>query len=220
MATAHPVTTLEPITPRLARSGAEIAALAEWFCVRAFAAAALFCAAAAASAIAMLPLRDSATPVPWSTPTVILAGVVVLAGLAVARFPEGVYRALCRRPALELIPVVAAGAMLAYPLRSELWWPSCALVMLVAHVAPLSRTWLYCVLVLAANLVAHALNGDLSDTPAESIVGLWIGFGFWATLAGVMIDRIAAHLLRVDVGRETPSPPPSREPSPPEAEDP
>jgi DNA-binding CsgD family transcriptional regulator len=195
------MTGLAAAPARLARSGAELAALAEHFCLRAFAAGAAFCAAAAVAAIAMLPLRDSAAPVPLTTPTVILAAVVAVAALVVAWFPAPVYRALCRRPTLELIPVAISAALLAYPLRSELWWPACALIMLVAHVAPLGRTWSYCLAVLLTNLVAHAVAGDLLDTPVVSILGLWIGFGFWATLTGLVIDRIARFLIRIDVGR-------------------
>src|SRR5688572_2675286 len=117
------MTTMVPTTPRLADSGAELAALAERFCLRAFAAGAFFCGAAAVSALVMLPLRDSAVPVGWSTPTVVLTALVAIAAFVVAWLPTPVYRALCRRPELELVPVILAAAMLAYPLRSELWWP-------------------------------------------------------------------------------------------------
>jgi DNA-binding CsgD family transcriptional regulator len=184
---------------RLAESGAELAALAEAFYRRAFAGAVLFVGLAALGALALIPLRDSASPVGLATPTVPLAGLLVVAApLAVWRAAD-LYRGLLRTPALELAPVVIAGLLLAYPLRSELWWPSCALLMLVAIVAPLRRTWAYCLAVLLANVGAHALAGDLGETPAVSIVGLWIGFGFWATLAGVFTDRIATYLIRVDV---------------------
>jgi DNA-binding CsgD family transcriptional regulator len=131
----------------------------------------------------------------------------VVASSVGTRFALELYRLLRRYPALQLVPVVIAAALLAYPLRSELWWPACALLMLVALVTSLSRTWSFCLAVLLVNLAAHVVAGDLDTTPAVSIVGLWVGFGFWATLSAVFTDRIASYLMRLDVVRTPPSQP-------------
>jgi DNA-binding CsgD family transcriptional regulator len=192
------------LSGRVAASGAELVALAEHFYRRAFAGAALFVGLAGAGAIAMLPIRDSASDVALTTPTVLLTALLVIGALPAARFSLELYRLLRRHPALQLVPVAIAAALLAYPLRSELWWPSCALLMLVALVTSLARTWASCLVVLLVNLAAHALAGDLDTTPAVSIVGLWIGFGFWATLSAVFTDRIASYLMRLDVARTPP----------------
>jgi DNA-binding CsgD family transcriptional regulator len=192
---------------RVAASGAELVALAEHFYRRAFAGALLFVGLAGMGALAMLPLRDSASDVGPLTPTVLLTAVLVVASSVGTRFALELYRLLRRYPALQLVPVVIAAALLAYPLRSELWWPACALLMLVALVTSLSRTWSFCLAVLLVNLAAHAVAGDLDTTPAVSIVGLWVGFGFWATLSAVFTDRIASYLMRLDVVRTPPSEP-------------
>lgn len=198
---------LRPLRAPLAESGAELVALAEGFFYRAFAGALVFVGLASAGALVLLPVRDSASPVHLTTPTVLLTAVLMVLAPLASRRARVLYRAVRLQPRLELVAVLIAAALLAYPLRSELWWPSCALLMLVAIVAPLRRTWVYCVLVLGANLAGHALTGDLSETPAVSIIGLWIGFGFWATTAAVFTDRIAAHLLRLDVDRSLLEPP-------------
>jgi len=192
-----------------AATGAERVALAEHFYWRAFAGALAFVGLSGAAAIAILPLRNSAADVPLSTPTVVVTALLVLITPAAVAGARQLYRLLRRRPVLELVPVALAAALLAYPLRSELWWPACALVMLVAIPAPLGRTWAYCVAVLVTNLLAHVVHGDLPETPAVAILGLWIGFGFWATLTALLIDRIGSHLLRRALVFEGPEPEPA-----------
>lgn len=186
---------------RVVGSGAELAGLAEHFYVRAFAGALAIVGLAAAAALALLPLRDSAADVSLTTPTVLLTAALAVAAPALALRAEPLYRRMRRDVRVELVLVAMAAALIAYPLRSELWWPACSLLMLVGVIVPLRRTLVYCVCVLTVNLVAHSLAGDLSETPAVAIVGLWIGFGFWATTAVVFTDRIAAFLMRLDVAR-------------------
>jgi hypothetical protein len=55
--------------------------------------------------------------------------------------------------------------------------------------------------VLIANLTAHVVFGDLPETPASEIPGLWIGLPFWTALAAVVPDRIASHVLRLNAFR-------------------
>ena len=201
--TAASTLTITAPRERLAASGAELVALSEHFYRRAFAGSLLFTGVAAAAALVLLPLRDSASPVGPFTPTVLLTLLLVIVAVPSARRSLPLYRRLRSNPRLEAFPVLLAAALIAYPLRSELWWPACALLMLVAIVAPLERTLAYCLLVLAVNLAAHAVSGDLDDTPAVAIIGLWIGFGFWSSMVAVFSDRIAAYLLRLDAARQS-----------------
>jgi DNA-binding CsgD family transcriptional regulator len=71
-------------------------------------------------------------------------------------------------------------------------------VMLVATLVPLRRALSYCLVVLLANLAAHALSGGLDDTPPETIIGLWIGFVFWSSAFAVFTERFAAYVLRLN----------------------
>jgi DNA-binding CsgD family transcriptional regulator len=191
--------------------GAELTALTEHFNYWAFLGVLVFLAPSAAAALVLLPLRKSADPVGWGTPTVWLAAGIVLVVPVAVRFAPALYRRLRRWPPLELVPVAMATALIAYPLRSELWWPACALLMLVATVAPLGRALAYALLVLILNLVAHLIAGDLRETPAISIIGLWIGFIFWTSVASVFTDRFARYLLNLNrVRRAQPRQPPLR----------
>lgn len=130
---------------------------------------------------------------PSSTPNMRRGG---LRGEQLAKAPA-VYRLLRRSVAFELAIVALAAVLVSYPLRSELWWPSCALLMLVAILVPWQRVVAYCVLVLLANLAAHAIAGDLTTTPVVTIVGLWVGFPFWSLTFSVISDRFAAYVLRL-----------------------
>jgi DNA-binding CsgD family transcriptional regulator len=202
---------------RLSASGAELVGLAEHLYRRAFAGAVLFTGVAATAALALLPLRDSASAVNSFTPTVLLTFALAVAALPAARRSQPLYRRLRRDPRLEAIPVLLSAALITYPLRSELWWPACALLMVVAVVAPLARTLAYAAVVVAVNLAAHSVAGDLDSTPAVAIIGLWIGFGFWPTMVAVFSDRIAAYLLRLDAA-DADGPGPAAVPMPPEDE--
>ncbi|MCP9490421.1 MAG: LuxR C-terminal-related transcriptional regulator [Solirubrobacteraceae bacterium MAG38_C4-C5] len=176
-------------------SGAERVELSERFYRGVFVGCLVFVALAAAAALALLPLRD---PVGiGAAPTIALAAaLVLLAPLGVWRSRE-LYLLFRREPKWELPVVAVAAALVAYPLRSELWWPSCALLMLIGTLAPLRRTAAYCLAVLLINLVAHVIAGDLDDIPAVTIIGLWVGFGFWSAAFALSTDRLASHILRM-----------------------
>jgi DNA-binding CsgD family transcriptional regulator len=197
----------------LVRSGAELVAVTEHFSIRLFRGAVVVVGLAAVAALALLPLRRSAGDVPWTTPTVVATVLLAAAAPLAARHAQSLLRAVRRHRALELALVLLAAALVAYPLRSELWWPSCALLMLVATAAGLSRALAYCGLVLAANLAAHAVAGDFDDTPAVAILGLWIGLPFWAALAALLAERFAAHMMRLNAARRRAPEPPLRVPS-------
>jgi DNA-binding CsgD family transcriptional regulator len=190
----------------LVRCGAELAEFSERFYRGIFLGMTGFVGLAALIALVLLPLRASSNGPPVSG--VILGSVIVVATpLAVSR-TERLYRALRRRLAVEIGVVLYAAALVAavFPLRSQLWWPSCTLLMLVAVVAPIRRVLVYCVTVLAINLLAHVLSGDIAHTPAVSIIGLWIGYIFWSVTVAAVTDQLAAHLMQLesrDVPRQT-----------------
>lgn len=191
--------------------GAELVALSERFNHGIFMAALAFVALSTVTALAFLPLRASAeNGRPPSS--AVAAGLIVLALTAIAarRGPE-VYRLLRNRPGLQLVPVLIAAVLLSVvsPLRNELWWPACAILMVIALLISLRRALAYCLIVLLANLAAHIVAGDLSDTSPVGIVGLWIGLPFWTAMAAVIPQRMASHLLRLNANR-VPSHPAAR----------
>lgn len=72
--------------------------------------------------------------------------------------------------------------------------------------------------------MSHGLGGDLDELPGVTIVGLCIGYPLWSVGVAVTSDRLAAHLMRLDVTPArradpprrvtawTPPPAPAREP--------
>lgn len=189
------------------RSGAELVELSERFYRGMFVGVIVFVGCASIAALALLPLRDS-VKADGPPATALLAVLLALATPAAAVRATAIYRLLRREPRWELALVAVATALIVYPLRSELWWPSCALLMLIATIAPLRRAFAYCLVALLANLLAHVIAGDLTDTPAVSIIGLWIGFFFWTATFGVIGDQLTAHILRLRM----PPPEPQRAP--------
>lgn len=188
-------------------SGAERVELSERFYRGVFVGCLVFIGFAAAAALAFLPLRE---PVGGgaSLTVALAAGLVLATPFGVWRSRE-LYLLFRCEPRWELLVVAVAAALVAYPLRSELWWPSCALLMLVGTLAPLGRTAAYCLAVLVINLLAHVIAGDLADIPAVTIIGLWVGFGFWSAAFALSTDRLASHILRlqhvpVDQRRDAP----------------
>jgi DNA-binding CsgD family transcriptional regulator len=179
----------------LVRCGAELVELSERFYRGIFLGLTAIVVVAAFAALALLPLRGGGSGPPLAG--VIAGGLLVLMALLAAWHVEGVYRLVRRRQLLEVGIVLYAAALVTvvFPLRSQLWWPSCALLMLVAVVAPLHRVLAYCVAVLGLNLLSHVLTGDLGRTPAVSIAGLWIGYFFWSLTVAAISDQLAAHLL-------------------------
>lgn len=183
----------------LVRSGAELVELGERFFGGVFAGCVAFVGFASLAALALLPLRDSDAS--YTTATVPLVVILLLAtpfAVVRARRLDALLRS--SRVARAVLVAVAA-ALVAHPLRSELWWPSCALIMLLAAVVGLRGALAASLVVLFANLGAHLVAGDLGETPAVSIVGLWIGFGFWSVAFALFPDRLMAYVLRLNAGR-------------------
>jgi len=190
------------------RRGAELVALAERFNYGIFMGALAFVGLSTLTALAFLPLRASAEN-GRPPPTAVSAAVVVLALTALAAWrAQDVYRLLRNRPGLAIVPVLVAAALLSVvsPLRNELWWPACAILMVIALQCSLRRALVYSLIVLLANLAAHTIDGDLSETSPVGIVGLWIGIPFWTAMAAVIPDRMTSHILRLNARREPPRP--------------
>jgi DNA-binding CsgD family transcriptional regulator len=210
----QPVQVVEGDPPErdLVRCGAELVALSERFYGGVFVGASVFVGLAALAALALLPLRTTG-PLEQVTPALVIALLLVaLVPLAVWR-AGATYRLLRRHPIVELALVLAAAALIVYPLRSELWWPSCALLMLLATFVPVRRAIAYCLAVLAANLAAHVVVGDLDETPPVAVIGLWIGYLSWTAAFGLVSDRLAAYILRLNARRSPRRPPPLRVPA-------
>lgn len=190
-------------------TGAERVELSERFYRGIFTGTLSFVGLAAIAAIALLPLRD---PLGIAAgPSVILTACLAIVSPLAVRHASSVYALLRREPRWELAFVLTAAILVAYPLSSELWWPSCALLMLVATLAPFPRTLAYCLAVLSVNLLAHLLAGDLDDSPTVTITGLWVGFVFWSSTFGLSTDRLASHILRLQVvSVQAPAVPPLR----------
>jgi DNA-binding CsgD family transcriptional regulator len=182
----------------LVRCGAEIVELSERFYRGSFLGITALVGVAAVAALVLLPLRAGSGGVPIAG--VIGGGVLVVATPFAIWRTESLYRALRGRLCTEVGVVLFATALVAavFPLRSQLWWPSCTLLALVAVIAPIGRVLGYCVAVLAINLLAHLLSGDLDRTPAVSIIGLWIGYIFWALTVAAITDQLAAYLMRLN----------------------
>ena len=158
----------------LVRCGAEIVELSERFYRGIFVGVVSFVGAAGVAALAFLPLRVSDAA--YTTITVVATALLVASVPFALRHANALYRLLRRSEAVRLAVVLLAAGLVVHPLRSELWWPSCALVMLVSTLVPLRRALVYCLIVLLTNLAAHAIARDLADTPPATIIGLWIGY--------------------------------------------
>lgn len=187
-------------------SGAELVALSERFYDHVFIGAVSFVGISTFTALAFLPLRTSAKHGRPPLQAVIAAvAVLVLAGVVILR-AGNTYRLLRSRTQLELVPVLIAALLLsvASPLRNELWWSACAILMSLALLVSLRRALVYCLIVLLANLTAHVVSGDIAHTPALGIVGLWIGLPFWTAMAAIVPDRMVCHILRLNIVRHVP----------------
>jgi DNA-binding CsgD family transcriptional regulator len=204
------------------RSGAELVALSERFYGGVFIGAVGFLGLAALTALVVLPARDFRPGTPVALAFAATGLIVAAAALAVWRARD-VYCAVRRWPQLQLVLVLVAAALVADPAMSNaLWWPSCAILMTLALVVPLPRVVAYCLVVLGANLAGHLVAADFDDVPAVDIIGLWIGYPLWLAAIAIVTNRLAAHVLRVNVTSSADSPPEpprrvsawSREPAP------
>jgi DNA-binding CsgD family transcriptional regulator len=189
------------LRPDIVRCGAELVGLSERFYGGMFVGAIAFVGMAALASLVLLPVRHPVASPGALTPAVIATGLLVIATpLAIWR-AGALYRTLRLRRSVQLGLVVLAILLVAYPMRSEFWWPSCALLMLLAIVVPMRRALAYCVLLLAAVFGSHAVGGDLREMSAIAIVGLCIGYPFWSAAVALCTDRLAGYLLRLNATR-------------------
>lgn len=185
----------------LVRRGAELVGLSERFYGGVFVGGLVVVGLAALAALVLLPLRHRAGPEVASTPAVVATALLAAAApLAVWR-AAGFYRILRRSRSVEVGLVLVAALLVAYPMRSELWWPSCAILMLLAILVPFRRALAYCLIVLTASFASHAAGGDLREMSAVAIIGLCIGYPFWSAAVAMSTDRLATYLLRLNATR-------------------
>jgi hypothetical protein len=200
-ASASGVVAAERSQHELVRCGAELVGLSERFYGGVFVGGVVFVGLAALAAIVLWPLRhpmaDGAL-----TPAVATAGLLVAATPLSVWRAAALYRILRRRRSVEVGLVLVAALLVAYPMRSELWWPSCSILMLLAILVPLARVLAYCLFVLASSFASHQVGGDLGEMSAVSIIGLCIGYPFWSAAVAVSTDRLAAYLLRLHATTE------------------
>ena len=196
----------------LVRCGAELVALCERFYRGMFRLGIIIVGVAAVAALALLPFRQYAAGSGPSAAALCAAGLLVVATPLAFWRAQQLYWVLLRWPTVQLVGVLFAAALVALigPLNSELWWPSCAILMALATIVSLRRAWVFCLVVLASNLVAHLVAGDLHKVAPVAIIGLWIGYPFWSTVFSVVADRMAAHLVLLNATREARRLPPLR----------
>jgi DNA-binding CsgD family transcriptional regulator len=199
----HPIPA-QPSQGIAVRSGAELVALSERFYGGVFVGAVAFVGLAALAALVVMPARDfrPGAPVPLAfAATALIAAGAVLAVWRAAAF----YRALRRWPQLQLALVVVAAALIASPgMTSQLWWPSCAILMALSLVVSFRRALLYCLLVLGTNLAGHLVAADFDEIHPVDIIGLWIGIPLWIMVVAIVTDRLSAFILRLNA-----TPPPA-----------
>lgn len=180
----------------VATCGAELVGLAEHFYVGMWAGALIFVTLAAFAALALLPVRSLPQGTPMA-PAIAVTGLLVILPMVALWRGRATYCLLRRHPHLELAPVLIAAALVVHPdLAGELWWPSCAILMALAILAPLRRTIAYTAIVLATNLAGHLIAADLEEQQAVAIIGLWIGYPIWVGIVAILTELFAGHLLR------------------------
>jgi DNA-binding CsgD family transcriptional regulator len=189
--------------------GAELVAYCERFRRAIFVTCLVIVGVASAAALALLPLRSYPTGSGPSIVAVAAAGLLVLAAPIAIRHAAWLHRALTLHPRLQFSGVLLAAALVAAvrPLNSQLWWPSCAILIALATLVPLWRALAYCLVVLTANLVAHLTANDLDTTAPVAIVGLWVGYPFWSVMFAVVTDRLAAQLMQLNLRPTVPQRP-------------
>lgn len=193
----------------LVRCGAELVGLSERLYGMVFVGAITFVGAASLAALVLLPVREASLP---GGPTLaVFATCLLLVGAPAAVWrARALYRLLRRRRAAELAAVLVSALLVMHPMHTQLWWPSCALLMLLAVVVPLRRVLAYCLMVLAAHLASHLLAGEIDGLSVPGVAGLVIGYPMWSAAVAVTTDRLAAHVLRQNAARRRRPPPPRR----------
>ncbi len=193
----------------VARTGAELAALSERFYGRMFAGTVAFVGVAALAALAVLPLRGERPPGGVLGLPVVLAAILVPAAPLAARRAPALGRLLRRHRAAEAAVVALAALLVTYPFRTELWWPSCAVLMALGVLGSPLRALGHAAAVVGIALGSHLVAGDLGELAAVTVVGMVIGYPLWTVGVAVSSDLLAAHLLRLAApGAPPPDPPP------------
>jgi hypothetical protein len=104
-----------------------------------------------------------------------------------------------------LMLLAAALVSVVFPLRSQLWVPACGALCLLSLFVPLRNIVIVDLLVLLANLAAHAIGGDLGDVRPVTVIGLWVGIPFWTILISVANEKVVDHILGLCLAQRPPS---------------
>jgi DNA-binding CsgD family transcriptional regulator len=156
---------------------------------------ALFIFATLVSA-ALLPYRQAVTGGAL-TRALIIAGATAVAASLMLAYSRQAYELLSRsRVAQGTLALLAASLLSAvFPLHSQLWVPACAALCLLSFFVSLRGIIVIDLLVLLANLLAHAIGGDLDDVRPVTVIGLWVGIPFWTILISIAYEKVVDHIL-------------------------
>lgn len=141
------------------------------------------------------------------TRALIIAGAVAGAASFMLAYSRASYELLSRSRLAQGALVLLAAALISVvlPLRSQLWVPACGALCLLSLFVPLRSIALADLLVLLANLAAHAIVGDLGDVRPVTVIGLWVGIPFWTILISVANERVVDHIFGLCLAQRPPS---------------
>lgn len=142
----------------------------------------------------------------------IVGGAVAGAAALVLAYSRASYELLSRSRVAQAVPALLAAALLSLvlPLHSQLWVPACGALCLLALFVPLRRIVVIDLLVLAGNLAAHAIVGDLGDVRPVTVIGLWVGIPFWTILVSIANEWVVDHIFNLCLSQPARNAPPLR----------
>jgi uncharacterized membrane protein len=171
---------------------------------------ALFVLATLLSAL-LLPYRQAVSGSAL-TGALIVAGAVAVAASFMLACSRASYELLSRSRLAQgaLVLLAAALVSVVFPLHSQLWVPACGALCLLSLFVPLRSIVAFDLLVLLANLAAHAIGGDLGDVRPVTVIGLWVGIPFWTILTSIANEKVVDHILGLCLAQRPPSARPLR----------
>jgi hypothetical protein len=171
---------------------------------------ALFVLATLLSAV-LLPSRQAVAGSAL-TQALIIAGVVAGAASFMLGCSRASYELLSRSRLAQGALVLLAAALISvvFPLHSQLWVPACGTLCLLSLFVPLRSIVIVDLLVLLANLAAHAIGGDLGDVRPVTVIGLWVGIPFWTILISIANEKVVDHIFGLCLAQRPPSARPRR----------
>jgi DNA-binding CsgD family transcriptional regulator len=166
---------------------------------------ALFILATLLSAV-LLPYRQAVAGSALTRALIIAGAVAGAASLTLAQSRSS-YELLSRSRLAQGALVLLAAALVSVvsPLHSQLWVPACGALCLLSLFIPLRSIVIIDLLVLLANLAAHAIGGDLGDVRPVTVIGLWVGIPFWTILISIANEKVVDHILGLCLAQRPPS---------------